>query len=185
MLTYFNNLTNYFDNNSIILKLTYSLYSRFRGNIHYYLPYGEFSATKITDNLYIGDIHSAYQDVHLKKEGITHIVNCVMGSTPGYPDDYKYLIVNVIDNENQNLIDKFETAVNFIDKAIQENGKVLIHCVCGVSRSVSITAAYLIYKNKISAEKAIEIIKEKRDVACPNPSFMEQLKIFYKNHGTI
>ena len=45
--------------------------------------------------------------------------------------------------------------------------------------------ALKIYKNKISAEKAIEIIKEKRDVACPNPSFMEQLKIFYKNHGTI
>ena len=103
MLTYFNNLTNYFDNNSVILKLSYSLYSRFRGNIHYYLPYGEFSATKITDNLYVGDIHSSYQMEHLKNEGITHIVSCVMGSTPGYPDDFKYLVVNVIDNENQKI----------------------------------------------------------------------------------
>ena len=52
MLSYFNNLTNYFDTNGLFIKATYSLYSRLRGNFHYYLPYGEFSATKITDNIY-------------------------------------------------------------------------------------------------------------------------------------
>ena len=181
----FSYLTNYLSNNNVLVQLSYSIYSRLRGNVHYYLPYGEFSATKITENIYIGDIHSAYQQDHLKKEGITHIVSCVMGNTPGYPKEFKYMVIHAIDNENQNLIDKFEIAVNFIDKAVLENGKVLIHCVCGISRSVSVAAAYLIYKNKITAEKALEMIKEKRKIACPNPSFMEQLKIFYKNHGMV
>lgn len=185
MLTYFNNLTNYVDNNNPLLRYTYSLYSRIRSNVHYYLPYGEFSATKITNNIYIGDIHSANQYEHLKNEGITHIISCVLGVVPSYPNDFNYLSVEAIDNENQNLIDRFEECVNFIEKAVQENGKVLIHCVCGVSRSVSVGIAYLIYKEKMKPEDALKLIKSKREIAEPNPNFMEQLKIFYKNYGLI
>ena len=59
------NITHYFDNKSMLVQLSYKIYSKLRGNYHYYLPYPEFSATKITSNLYIGDINSAYQKEHL------------------------------------------------------------------------------------------------------------------------
>jgi len=178
------NITHYFDNKSMLVQLSYKIYSKLRGNYHYYLPYPEFSATKITSNIYIGDINSAYQKEHLNKEGITHIVSCVLGNTPGYPSDFKYLVVDVIDNEQENLTDKFEEAVHFIERAILENGKVLIHCVCGISRSVSITIAYLIYKEDMTIEEALKLIQSKRPIANPNPSFLKQLQLFYKNHGS-
>ena len=85
--------------------------------------------------------------------------------------------------KEQNLLDKFDDAITFIDKAISENGKVLIHCICGVSRSVSVASAYLIYKHDYEVNQVIEMIKSKREVANPNSSFIEQLNIFYKNYA--
>ena len=167
-----------------VFNSIYTAYSKLRGNYHYYLPYTkEFQATQITENLYIGDIYSLYQREFLKQNGITHVVSVVLGISPPYPNDFKYLTLNAIDEEKQNLIDKFDDAITFIDKAINENGKVLIHCICGVSRSVTICSAYLIYKNYYQVNEVIEMIKSKRKVANPNESFVEQLNIFYKNHS--
>ena len=75
-----------------VFNTIYTVYSKLRGSYHYYLPYTkEFQASKITDNLYIGDIYSLYQKDLLKKNGITHVVSVVLGITPPFPNDFKYL----------------------------------------------------------------------------------------------
>lgn len=57
--------------------------------------------------------------------------------------------------------------------------RVLIHCHAGISRSVTIAAAYLMQKKRQNVEDTIQLIKSARPIADPNDGFMEQLKLWW------
>lgn len=65
----------------------------------------------------------------------------------------------------------------FIRDALTSNpeARVLVHCVEGVSRSVSVVAAYLMAAYGWSPDDAVEYIRTKRIVANPNIGFVQQL----------
>lgn len=50
----------------------------------------------------------------------------------------------------------------------------------GVSRSVTVTLAYLMFKLKITFEQAMKHVKKGRGVASPNIGFVAQLLMFEK-----
>lgn len=81
--------------------------------------------------------------------------------------------------EFEDIQSHFKPTYEFIDKALSNSGKVLVHCSAGISRSTSIICAYLIKKNKITFEQAMKIIWEGRIIAEPNRSFAKQLKDWY------
>ena len=56
--------------------------------------------------------------------------------------------------------------------------KTIVHCIAGISRSVSLCAAYLMMYGNKKAFEAIEYIQAKRSWANPNPFFRSQLKEF-------
>ena len=68
----------------------YFFYGKFRGLLHHYISNQEISISKISDNIYIGDIWAAYNKEELKSRGITHIVNAILGVEPAYPDEFEY-----------------------------------------------------------------------------------------------
>ncbi|KAK7072879.1 Dual specificity protein phosphatase 6, partial [Halocaridina rubra] len=55
---------------------------------------------------------------------------------------------------------------------------VLVHCLAGISRSVTITVAYLMYKEKLNLEEAYEYVRVKKANIAPNFNFMGQLQDF-------
>ncbi len=55
---------------------------------------------------------------------------------------------------------------------------MLVHCAQGMSRSVSILAAYLMWKEHISTDTALEAIKSARPCSNPNEGFVAQLREF-------
>ncbi|KAF8326925.1 protein-tyrosine phosphatase-like protein [Amanita rubescens] len=55
------------------------------------------------------------------------------------------------------------------------NSRVLVHCVEGISRSVSVVAAYLMAHFGWTPTEALKFIKNKRRVAEPNFGFVQQL----------
>lgn len=66
-------------------------------------------------------------------------------------------------------------------------GKTLVHCILGISRSVSMCVAYLMRykefigkKNTFGAEEAVTYIRERRQFARPNRGFMAQLLEYKK-----
>lgn len=61
------------------------------------------------------------------------------------------------------------------DEAQKSNSKVLIHCEAGISRSPTITVAYLIYKKNMEALEAYNFVKKLRPIVSPNFGFMGQL----------
>ena len=70
----------------------------------------------------------------------------------------------------------------FITESVKEsNGKVLVHCHAGISRSSTICMAYLMATQKFRMEEAYEFVKTRRRCVSPNFNFMEQL-LSFENH---
>lgn len=149
-------------------------YSKLRNYIQPYIS-TNYNVSKITENIYLSDLASAFNKEKLKEDGITHILTLILGIDPMYPNDFKYKNINVRDVSHESLDNYFEDANNFIDDAIKGGGKILIHCSYGVSRSASIVIAYLISKRGKNYEEAYNYVKERRSIIEPNEGFKEQL----------
>ncbi|WVQ83062.1 hypothetical protein IAT38_005200 [Cryptococcus sp. DSM 104549] len=64
-------------------------------------------------------------------------------------------------------------------------GGVLVHCQAGMSRSASVTAAYLMRALELDPMEAVEMIREKRPVVEPSATFWHQLGLFYNADGRV
>ncbi|KAL4436018.1 hypothetical protein ABPG74_022253 [Tetrahymena malaccensis] len=137
--------------------------------------------TKIIEGIYVGNYLSAMDQKNLMKENITHIINCSPSDCPNlFENDFTYLNINIQDNWKTNLFLVIYIILDFLRNALQQNGRVLIHCNQGISRSPSIVIAYLIYTEKINANIALEKLKKKYPYADPNLDFQIQLNEMYK-----
>ncbi len=76
------------------------------------------------------------------------------------------------------LVDKLKLFISFFtptERTREENGKVLVHCRAGISRSATICLAYLISRYRLSLDEAYEFIKKKKSFISPNFGFLGQL----------
>jgi len=142
------------------------------------LPVRDFDAQEIVPNLFLGDVYAAHNTKELKKRKITHIVTCTVGVVPPYPEHFKYKHLKILDCAAENINEHFAETSQFISDALEDGGKVLVHCIRGVSRSATIVVAYLMTALKVSHEEAVERVRVKRPVARPNYGFMMQLEVY-------
>lgn len=68
----------------------------------------------------------------------------------------------------------FEESAKFIDEALSSGGKVLVHCLAGVSRSATTAIAYLMLRQGKSVENAVRTVRANRRIF-PNEGFLRQL----------
>ena len=66
----------------------------------------------------------------------------------------------------------------FSDEAKDAGAKILVHCQAGVSRSATITIAYILQHSYMSMTDAYRYVKGKRSIISPNFNFMGQLLDF-------
>ncbi|ORZ35114.1 protein-tyrosine phosphatase-like protein, partial [Catenaria anguillulae PL171] len=76
-----------------------------------------------------------------------------------------------------NLADHLPTALAFIDTHLVAGRPVLVHCMCGVSRSAAVVLAYLMWKAKWGFRTAYEHVKARRNIS-PNMHLVCQLVEF-------
>lgn len=88
-------------------------------------------------------------------------------------NDYDKLVRQINFYNNKPMI---EIGYHFINNAIESNKNILVHCMAGVSRSVSLVIYYLMKKYHIDYDRADKLVKQKRKVANPNNSFKIQLQ---------
>ncbi|XP_060567203.1 probable dual specificity protein phosphatase DDB_G0281963 [Ruditapes philippinarum] len=130
--------------------------------------------------IYIGDREDAESLQNSNEAGITHIVTVDKYPLKWIEENgiFRYLYHQCLDMETTDLLSQFKHMFNFIDEADKQNGKVLIHCLAGMSRSSTIAVGYLMYKSKIPLEVAMHIVKQYRKKIKPNEGFMRQLELF-------
>ena len=59
-------------------------------------------------------------------------------------------------------------------------GRVLVHCVQGISRSSTIVISYLMLTQNLNYEDALKFVESRRKIVSPNLGFSIQAQIFYK-----
>ena len=158
----------------------YYYYGKIRSLCHHYLLPYYFTPNLILDNIYIGDIYDAHNIEELEKNNINNVISIVPGCENIYNNiEYKinHNCFQAIDNLEQDLTQYFEKTSSLIENIVEKKEKVLIHCICGVSRSVTILLAYLIIKRGYTLKDGLELIKNKRPIANPNESFLKQLNM--------
>jgi len=164
----------YFENDS----LSY-VYGKIKSIYHYYIgtylwEYNDIN--EVFPNIYISDIGTAYNQSKLDELGITHIINAIYAIEPAYPEKYSYLSVDLRDSIKEDISKEFDKVSDYIDLALRDNGKVLVHCIAGISRSASLVASYLINKKQLTFDETLQILKNKRTKIEPNDGFKKQLE---------
>uniref|UniRef100_A0A3Q2GNV0 Dual specificity phosphatase 13a n=1 Tax=Cyprinodon variegatus TaxID=28743 RepID=A0A3Q2GNV0_CYPVA len=140
------------------------------------------SINEVWPKLYVGDESVARDKARLSSLGVTHVLNAAAGQHRINTGQAFYTDIQVVyhgveapDHPEFNLRPFFNSAAQFIDSALKENGKVLVHCAMGVSRSGTLVLAYLMIHQGLTLMEAILSVRLCRDIG-PNSGFLEQLR---------
>ena len=128
--------------------------------------------------LYQGRCDQALDKTLLDNLQITHIVNITVNRPCPFTDTIQYLNILLEDEFKSDLLAAFPNVIRFIRKALKANGRVLVHCKLGVSRSSTVVLAYLMHEYHWSFKDAFHFLKERRPVVRPNRGFIKQLLLF-------
>jgi Dual specificity phosphatase, catalytic domain len=96
---------------------------------------------EILPDLFLGDRGDACDRDRLRRNGITHVVNCSKELACQFESEFTYLWLRMEDPDPA-----YEAKIShfcaFIDEG-RRQGKVMVHCTGGVSRSPAVILAYL------------------------------------------
>ena len=142
----------------------------------------------ICDKLYLGNGEHSKDLKVLQNLKITHIINATLKFKNEFESfgEIKYLQLAIDDNEQESFDPFWYKIMNFMNCLDEDNeekkddNRVLIHCEMGISRSATITIAYLMNKQEISLYDAYFYVLDKRKVIRPNKSFLKQLEKYEK-----
>ena len=88
-----------------------------------------------------------------------------------------HLHVPIVDFPTEDLRGHLDTLCDFIHDALSEQqNKVLVHCLAGLSRSPAVVIAYLMKHHNMTFAEAHNFVFERRPMISPNNGFVEQLK---------
>ncbi|CAD8154332.1 unnamed protein product [Paramecium pentaurelia] len=133
----------------------------------------------ILQNLYLGSVSIAKDIKFIKEKNIKYILICAKGLQQYYPNKVQYKQLNISDNPCTVIITHIPESIEFIHQNIK-NAAILVHCLGGKSRSVSITIAYVMFSLRVTYEQAFQHVKQHHFEAQPNVGFIKQLKAFQK-----
>ncbi|XP_066430625.1 dual specificity protein phosphatase 4 [Eleutherodactylus coqui] len=128
--------------------------------------------------LYLGSAYHAARRDMLDALRITALLNVSSDCPNHFEGHFQYKCIPVEDNHKADISSWFIEAIEFIDSVKDSNGRVLVHCHAGISRSATICLAYLMMKKRVKLEEAFEFVKQRRSIISPNFSFMGQLLQF-------
>jgi Dual specificity phosphatase, catalytic domain len=131
---------------------------------------------EVFPDVFVGSYHPAKDKKQLKSAGITHIISCV--GLVAFPEDFKYLSFFVSDTPTESILKYLKPCIAFIEDCLSTQGRCLIHCGAGISRSGAVAVSFVMHRNNLTFREALKIVLQGRSVIRPNPGFEKQLKKF-------
>lgn len=145
--------------------------------------------------LYVGNYRDSKDPQQLEKYNITHIVAIhdsprrllPVNSNQSHSSRFKhfvkwaksniyryfvalqdkhYLCIVASDTPEQNLSQYFSVCNDFIHAARSRDGNVLIHCLAGMSRSVTVTVAYIMSVTQLSWRESLKVVRTGYSIWC-------------------
>ena len=130
----------------------------------------------IIDSIYIGGERSAIDLAYLEGNGFSNIViTAFLCEKPFIDKGISYHVIDIDDHPSEDIKGYFKQIYQYIKNC---KGNVLVHCVSGISRSVSFVIAYLMLDKGWDYDKCLGYIRSKRSCAHPNSGFQKQLRVF-------
>eukprot|EP00118_Oscarella_pearsei_P028862 m.3138 g.3138 ORF g.3138 m.3138 type:complete len:321 (+) comp9070_c0_seq1:290-1252(+) len=114
----------------------------------------QLPVTEILPFLYLGCERDAHSWETLAGHDIEYVMNVTDRCENCFPDRLNYLRVSVRDSGVENIRIHFQKAIDFIEAARVGNGRVLVHCFAGISRSATVAIAYIMKNKKWSLDEA-------------------------------
>eukprot|EP01117_Protostelium_nocturnum_P010305 TRINITY_DN3701_c0_g1_i1.p1 TRINITY_DN3701_c0_g1~~TRINITY_DN3701_c0_g1_i1.p1 ORF type:complete len:336 (-),score=65.43 TRINITY_DN3701_c0_g1_i1:28-1035(-) len=145
--------------------------------------------TEIVPGLFLSGFSDAKDFELLHRLGIDHVLSTacevIDNQFLSSETSINHKIMNIKDDDDEFVIRFFDETNLFIEKAMKSRGKVLVHCMMGLSRSVSIVAAYLIHTFGMSDIVALKKVEDKRGLISPNEGFRNQLRLYSLMEGKL
>jgi len=135
---------------------------------------------EIMENLFLGDESQATNIALLKYMGITHVLTVQEKSETKVcysNQEFVHKIVEVKDTPEEIISTHFADSIEFITQG-RMKGKTLIHCYAGISRSATITIAYLMNTSRMTMDLAHDLVRKARSFIWPNAGFRKQLQAY-------
>jgi hypothetical protein len=131
-------------------------------------------AREVYPNIYVGGEGDAMNRERLVMDfGVSHVLNVAVCTKNYCMPDLIYRNFDAHDTPEFDM--EVDTIADYIHSVLADGGVLLVHCVKGVSRSVTCVMAYLIKYRRFTVAGALARIKEKRPIAAPNIGFLLQL----------
>jgi len=125
---------------------------------------------------------TTFDEFHwIVNQGVKSIITMTENSLPDeWVQSIDYLHVPTPDLTAPDM-DKIESTVDFINEQIKKDQPVMVHCAAGMGRAGTILACYFVKYKKLTAEKAIEKIRDERPGSIQ--SEVQELAIgFFEKH---
>ncbi|XP_077955419.1 dual specificity protein phosphatase 22-B isoform X2 [Gasterosteus aculeatus] len=94
------------------------------------------------------------------------------------PQEMTYLCISAADLPSQNLTQHFKQSITFMHESRLKGEGCLVHCLAGVSRSVTLVLAYIMTVTRLGWQEALAAVRVVRPCAGPNLGFQRQLQEF-------
>ncbi|XP_049623321.1 dual specificity protein phosphatase 21 [Suncus etruscus] len=145
-----------------------------------------YDLSQITNSLYISNGVAANSKLTLDTNNITTVINVTLEVSNIIFEDIQYVQVPISDSPTSPLYEYFDPIADHIHLVEMKQGRTLMHCAAGVSRSATLCLAYLMKYHSMTLLEAHTWTKACRPIIRPNNGFWEQLihyefKLFNKN----
>ena len=131
--------------------------------------------SQITSSLYISSGAAANNRLMLSSNRISTVINVSVEVVNTLYEDIHYVQVPVADTPASRLCDFFDPIADHIHGVDMKQGRTLLHCAAGVSRSAALCLASLMKYHAMSLLDAHTWTKSCRPIIRPNNGFWEQL----------
>ena len=132
-------------------------------------------------NVFIGCAVAANSFHVLRSLNITHFLNAtedlfVDGDSASFIErEFTVLRIPLRDDEDEDIEPYFFSAAAFIESAVEDGGRCLVHCHAGQSRSCALVIAWLLLYKSFNLRDAIALVQRSRPNAAPNAGYMRAL----------